>query len=67
MFGDGVEVLFHRMRDLHRPARQHRHRCRQRLQFDVELAAVAAAQIRHFDAHSVLRPAEQSCDLGAYE
>ena len=67
MFGDRVEMLFHRMRDLYRSARQHRHRGRERLQFDVELAAVAAAEIRHFDAHTVLRPAKQTRNLGAHE
>ena len=54
-------------RDLHRPARQQRQRGDQRLELDVELGAEAAAEIRHFHAHPVLRPAEQARDLDAHE
>ena len=44
-----------------------RERGHQRLELDVELGAEAAAEIRHLDAHPVLRPAEQPRDLGAHE
>ncbi len=67
VLGDGVELLLHGERDLHRPAHDHRERGRQRFHLDVELAAKTAAQIRHLDAHPVLRPAEQPRDLGAHE
>ena len=46
MFGDHVELLFHRQRDLDRPAHQHRQRRHQRFELDIELAAEAAAEKR---------------------
>jgi hypothetical protein len=67
MLGDGVELLFHSERDLHRPARQHRHRDAKRFHPDIELAAVTTAEIRHLDAHAILRPAEQARNLCAHE
>ena len=67
VLGDLVEALLHRQRDLHRPPHQQRQRGDQRLQLDVELRAVAAAEIGHADAHAVLRQAEQAGDLGAHE
>ena len=67
MLGDLIELLLHGQRDLHRAARDHRARRHQRFELDVELAAIAAAEIRHFDAHLVFRPAEQPRDLGAHE
>jgi len=67
MAGDGVELLFHRERDLDRPPRDHGERGRERFHLDVELRAEAAAEIGHLDAHAVLRPAEQARDLGAHE
>ena len=62
-----IELLLHGERDLHRPPRDHRERGHQRLELDIELAAEAAAEIRHLDAHAVLRPAEQPRDLDAHE
>jgi hypothetical protein len=67
VFGDGVELLFHRERNLHRPARDQRKRRHQRLELDVELGAETAAEIRHLDAHLVLGPAEQARDLDSHE
>ena len=67
MLGDLVEQLLEGQRELHRPPRDHRQRDHQRLELDVELGAVARAEIRHLDAHLVLRPAEQPRDLGAHE
>ncbi len=67
MFGDLIKLLLHGQRDLHRPSRDHRARRHQRFELDVELAAVAAAEIRHLDAHLVFRPAQQPRDLGAHE
>ena len=49
------------------PAHDHRQRDRERLHLDVELAAEAAAEIRHLDADAVLRQPEQPRDLGAHE
>ena len=65
--GDLVEHLLEGVGDLHRLARDHRQRERQRLELDVELGAVARAEIRHLDPHLVFRPAEQAGDLGAHE
>ena len=45
MLGDHVELLFHRQRDLDRPAHQHRQRRDQRFELDVDLGAEAAAEI----------------------
>ena len=67
MLGDLIELLLHGQRDLDRPARDHRARRHQRFELDVELAAIAAAEIRHFDAHLVFRPAQEPRDLGAHE
>ena len=67
VLGDLIEHLLHGERDLHGSARDHGKRERQRLELDVELRAVAAAEIRHLDAHAVLRPAEQPGDLDAHE
>src|SRR6185437_1619374 len=67
MLGDLIELLLHGERDLHRAARDHRARRDQSFELDVELAAIAAAEIRHLDAHLVLRPAEQSRDLRSHE
>ena len=67
MPGDGVEHLLERQRDLHGPLGDHRQRRHQRLELDVELAAIAAAEERHLDAHAVFRPAEQPRDLDAHE
>ncbi len=67
VLGDLIELLLHRERDLHRPPHQHGACRHQRLELDVELRAVAAAQERHLDAHPVLRPAEQPRHLGAHE
>ena len=64
---DLVEHLLEGVGDLHGLARDHGERERQRLELDVELGAVARAEIRHLDAHLVLRPAEQAGDLGADE
>ncbi len=67
MLGDGVEHLVHGERDFHRSPRQHRQRYCHRFQLDVELAAVAAAEIGHLHTHAVFRPAEQAGDFGAHE
>ncbi len=67
MLGDGVELLLHAERDLHRTPHDHGQRCRQRFELDVELAAKAAAEIGHPDAHAILGPAQEPRDLGAHE
>ncbi len=64
---DLVELLLHRQRDLDRPPREQRERGHQRLQLDVELGTIAPTDEWHPDADLVLRPAEQSRDLGAHE
>ena len=64
---DGVELLLHGKRDLHRPSHDHGERGRKRFHLYIELRAEAAAEIRDFDAHAVLGPAEQPRDLGTYE
>jgi hypothetical protein len=58
MLGDLIELFLHGQRDLDRAARDHRARGHQRFQFYIKLAAIAAAEIRHFDAHLVFRPAQ---------
>ena len=67
MAGDLVEHLLEGVGDLHGLARDHGERERQRLELDVELGAIARAEIRHLDPHLVFRPAEQPRDLGAHE
>ena len=67
VLGDLIELLLHGERDLHRAARDHRAGRHQRFELDVELAAIAAAEIRHFDAYFVFRPAEQPRDLRSHE
>jgi hypothetical protein len=67
VLGDLVEALLHRQRDLHGALGQQRQRGHERFQLDVELGAVAAAQIGDADAHAVLRQAKQAGDLGAHE
>ena len=67
VLGQGVELLFHGERDLHRPLGHQRQHSDQGFQLDVELAAEAAAEERHADAEAVLRPAEQARDLKPHE
>ena len=67
VLGERIELLLHGERDLHWAAHQQRERSHQCLELDVELAAEAAAEIRHPHAHFVLRPAEQARDLDAHE
>ena len=67
VLGDLIEHLFHGSGDLHRLARDHGQCDRECLELDVELRAIAAAEIGYFDPHLVFRPAEQSCDLDAHE
>ena len=67
MLGQGIELLLHGERDLHRPPHQERERRHQGFELDVELGPEAAAQIRHLDPHPVLRPAQQPRDLDAHE
>jgi hypothetical protein len=64
---DGVELLLHRQKQPHRPARdQRRQRC-QRLDADVALGRKAAAQMQDLYAHAILSPSEQPRDLDAHE
>ena len=67
MFGDHVELLFHRQRDLDGAPDQHCQRSDQSFELDVDFRSIAAAEIRHFDPHAVFRPAEQARDLNAHE
>ena len=67
MFGDHVELLFHRQRDLDGTTDQHGERGDQRFELDVDFRPVAAAKIRHFDAHAVFRPTEQPRDFDSHE
>ena len=67
VFGDRVELLLHRERDLHRPVDDQGRRRDERFELDVELCAEAAAQVTDLHAHPVLRPAEQARDLAPDE
>ena len=67
MLGDLIELLLHGERDLDRAARDQRTRRDQGFQLDIEFAAIAAAEIRHLDAHAILRPAQKPRDLRAHE
>ena len=67
VLGDGEELLLHRERDLHRPAREEREHRDERLELDVELRAEPAAEERRAHADAVLRPAEEPRDLDAHE
>ena len=59
VFGDRVELLFHRQRNAHRLSNQESAGGNQRFELDVELAAKSAAQKRRSDADAIFRPAQE--------
>src|SRR5262249_47630378 len=52
VFGDHVELLFHRQCDLDGTTDHHGERGDQRFELDVDFRPIAAAEIRYFDAHA---------------
>ncbi len=67
VLADGVKLLFHRERDLHRPPHDQGERRRERFQLDIDLCPEAAAEERHAHADAVFRPAQQAGNLRTHE
>ena len=67
MLGDRVKYFFARQHNAHGPTRFLRQRHGDRLDFRIDLAAVAAAEVGHDHAHFGHRDFENIGELGAHD